>query len=999
MELTNDNIKTLSEYLRQTLSPELNIRRPAEQFLESVELSKNYALLLLHLVDKPEVELTIKIAGAVAFKNFIKRNWPVTEDGTNRIHLEDRELVKKLIVNLMLHSPEAIQKQLSDAVSIIGRYDFPNKWPDLISEMVEKFGTGDFHVINGILHTAHSLFKRYRHEFKSQELWTEIKFVLDKFAKPLTELFQATMNLATTHANNPDALKVIYSSLVIICKVFYSLNFQDLPEFFEDNMAVWMPQFHILLTADVKCLHTEDDDEPGLLEKLKAQVCENVALYAQKYDEEFQPYLPNFVTAAWNLLISTGKQSKYDLLVSTALQFLATVADRSHYRHLFEDPVVLSNICEKVIIPNMEFRTSDEELFEDNPEEYIRRDIEGSDVDTRRRSACDLVKVLSRYFEAKMMEIFGQYVKIMLKHYEDNPALNWRSKDAALYLVTSLASKGQTQRQGITQTSELVDLTDFARHHTLPELQKEDVNLLPVLKADSIKYVMIFRSILPKEMVVGSLTQLVRHLDATSQVVHTYAACAIDKILLMSVDGSPIVKAAELSSIAQEILTKLLNVLSRPNSLENEYVMKAIMRTFSCLQERVIPYLGEVLPKLTEKLAIVARNPSKPHFNHYLFETIGLSIRIVCSANPSSVSSFEAALFPIFQELLQQDVQEFIPYVFQVLSLLLEQHTSGDAPEPYMVLFPCLLSPVLWERPGNIHPLVRLLQAFIRTAAQQISNTHKVSGLLGVFQKLIASKLNDHEGFYLMQSIIEHFPKDALSPYMKQIFVLMFQRLSSTKTTKYVKGLLVFFCFYAVKLGASELIDMVDSIQQQMFRMVLERLFLQDIQKISGPVEKKVTAVGVTKMLCECPQFVDGPYSNMWAPLLQALVSFFELPEDKSLHPDDHFVEVDDAPGYQPSYSQLAFASKKEHDPLYDVSDPKIFLARSLGKLSTAYPGRFGPLITSGLSEQHRQHLTSYLNIAGVHMIKKGEQTELSEEPIPTPSQAMDHIEELRPVC
>nr|CAD7443929.1 unnamed protein product [Timema bartmani] len=555
----------------------------------------------------------------------------------------------------------------------------------------------------------------------------------------------------------------------------------------------------------------------------------------------------------------------------------------------------------------MEFRTSDEELFEDNPEEYIRRDIEGSDVDTRRRSACDLVKVLSRYFEAKMMEIFGQYVKIMLKHYEDNPALNWRSKDAALYLVTSLASKGQTQRQGITQTSELVDLTDFARHHTLPELQKED--------------------------------------------------------------GKIIVKAAELSSIAQEILTKLLNVLSRPNSLENEYVMKAIMRTFSCLQERVIPYLGEVLPKLTEKLAIVARNPSKPHFNHYLFETIGLSIRIVCSANPSSVSSFEAALFPIFQELLQQDVQEFIPYVFQVLSLLLEQHTSGDAPEPYMVLFPCLLSPVLWERPGNIHPLVRLLQAFIRTAAQQISDTHKVSGLLGVFQKLIASKLNDHEGFYLLQSIIEHFPKDALSPYMKQIFVLMFQRLSSTKTTKYVKGLLVFFCFYAVKLGASALIDMVDSIQQQMFRMVLERLFLQDIQKISGPVEKKVTAVGVTKMLCECPQFVDGPYSNMWAPLLQALVSFFELPEDKSLHPDDHFVEVDDAPGYQPSYSQLAFASKKEHDPLYDVSDPKIFLARSLGKLSTAYPGRFGPLITSGLSEQHRQHLTSYLNIAGVHMV------------------------------
>lgn len=58
------------------------------------------------------------------------------------------------------------------------------------------------------------------------------------------------------------------------------------------------------------------------------------------------------------------------------------------------------------------FSASDEELFEDNPEEYIRRDIEGSDVDTRRRAACDLVKSLSRYFEPQMTQIFAQYVQV-----------------------------------------------------------------------------------------------------------------------------------------------------------------------------------------------------------------------------------------------------------------------------------------------------------------------------------------------------------------------------------------------------------------------------------------------------------------------------------------------------------------------------------------------------------------------------------------------------------
>lgn len=89
----------------------------------------------------------------------------------------------------MLHYPDSIKKQLSDAISIIGKYDFPDKWPDLIDQMVEKFNTGDFHIINGVLHTAHSLFKKYRYEFKSQTLWKEIKFVLDHFAKPLTDLF------------------------------------------------------------------------------------------------------------------------------------------------------------------------------------------------------------------------------------------------------------------------------------------------------------------------------------------------------------------------------------------------------------------------------------------------------------------------------------------------------------------------------------------------------------------------------------------------------------------------------------------------------------------------------------------------------------------------------------------------------------------------------------------------------------------------------------------
>ncbi|XP_054706218.1 exportin-2-like [Uloborus diversus] len=966
MEVTDNNLNTLVGYLQQTLSPDPSIRRPAEKFLESVEGNQNYPILLLSLLEKADVDITIKVSSAVTFKNYIKRNWRIAEDEINKVHDSDRETIKRLIVGLMLRSPEQIQRQLSDAVGIIGREDFPEKWPNLLQEMIVHFQGGDFHSINGVLHTAHSLFKRYRYEFKSQPLWQEIKFVLDNFAKPLTELFVATMQLAETHSTNVNALKVIFSSLVLISKIFYSLNFQDLPEFFEDNLKTWMSYFLKLLTVDNELLKT-DDEEAGLLEQLKSQICENIGLYAQKYDEEFSEYLPGFVTAVWSLLTTTGQQVKYDLLVSNAIHFLSSVAERNNYKHLFEASDVLSSICEKVIIPNMEFRTCDEELFEDNPEEYIRRDIEGSDVDTRRRAACDLVKALAKHFEANITRVFSDYVNSMLQNFSKNPVSHWKSKDAAIYLVTSMTAKGQTARHGITQTNELVNICDFFNGHILPILQASSVDDFPVLKADCIKYYLIFRNQLPKELVLSTLPHVINLLKAKSIVVHTYAAHAIERVFTMKSEvGGQCFKSCDIQPIAQVLLTNLYAAFDHPGSSENEYIMKALMRTFSALQEAVIPFLGDLFPKLTMKLSIVSKNPSKPHFNHYLFEALSLSVRIVCGNNRSAVLKFEEALFPVFEHILQQDIQEFVPYVFQLLSLFLEFQDS-PVPEHYMALFPCLLSPVLWERPGNIPALGRLLQAYISKGAQQIVVSQKLSAVLGVFQKLIASKTNDHEGFYILHRLVENVPPETLNEFLKHIFVLLFHRLQSSKTTKYIKCLLVFFFLFSYKYGPQNLISLIDGIQPKMFAMVIERLVIPDLQKVSGQIERKICSIGLIKLLTEVPEVVDGYYSQFWAPLLQSLIGLFELPEDESVPEDEHFIDVEDTPSYQSAFCQLVFAGKSDHDPINGaIPDARLHLAQCLSKLSANHPGKFPALISSSMSPEAAVHLSKYLQAANV---------------------------------
>ncbi|KAL3867833.1 hypothetical protein ACJMK2_040679 [Sinanodonta woodiana] len=967
MEISDSNLQTLSQFLTQTLSSDPAVRKPAESFLESVEGNQNYPLLLLNLLDKTDVGLHIRVSSAITFKNYVKRNWRKVDEVEDKIHINDRNTVKHLIVGLMLKSPEQIQKQLSDAISIIGREDFPKDWPDLIAEMVSKFQTGDFHIINGVLRTAHSLFKRYRHEFKSQELWAEIKFVLDNFAAPFTELFCATMELAKTHANEPSALKVIFSSILLECKIFYSLNFQDLPEHFEDNMATWMTNFLTLLNVDNKLLQTEDETEAGLLEQVKSQISDNVTLYAQKYDEEFSPHLPAFVTAIWNLLVTTGQEVKYDMLVSNAIQFLASVAERPGYKSLFEDPSTLASICEKVIIPNMQFRSADEELFEDNPEEYIRRDIEGSDVDTRRRAACDLVQALCKSFEGPVIQNFSQYVQALLQEYAGDPVGKWKSKDSAIYLITSLAAKAQTQKYGITQTSGLVNISDFFTGHILPDIRSIDVNAMPVLKADAIKYLMVFRNQLPREALLDAFPHLIHYLQASSLVVHTYAAHCIERHLMVkTLQGTPAITFVDVQSCANDLVKNLFGSLQLPRSAENEYVMKAIMRTMSMMQEHLVPLIPQLLKLLTDKLVIVSKNPSKPHFNHYLFESLCILIRTTCKKDPELVTEFETNLFQPFTEILQLDIQEFIPYVFQILSLLIELHNK-TVPETYMALFPHLLTPVLWERPGNIPPLVRLLQAYIEKGAKQIE-PEKLSGLLGIFQKLVASKVNDHEGFYLLNSIIEHMPHEIVTQYIKQIFILLFQRLQSSKTTKYIKSLLVFFCLYCMQYSAASLVEIIDGIQAKMFSMVVEKLYLQDLQKVSGTTEKKICAAGVLKILTEAPVMLTD-YKTLWPKLLQALIGLFELPEDDSIPDDEHFIEVDETPGYQTAYSQLAFAGKKEHDPVGDsVPQLKMRLVKHLEKLASQYPGKLLPLINTGMQQEAQKYLQGYMQLAGVNL-------------------------------
>src|ERR1700733_11699201 len=160
-----------------------------------------------------------------------------------------------------------------------------------------------------------------------------------------------------------------------LVKLFYDLSCQDLPPIFEENLAEVTSLLHKYLTYQNPLMNTDDDSESGPLEFVKAGICEAITLYIQKYEDAFGELCGPFITSTWELLTTIGPETKYDILVSKALHFLTAVASQDKHAVTFNDEGTLGQVVEKVILPNVSLRESDIEQFEDEPIEYIRRDL------------------------------------------------------------------------------------------------------------------------------------------------------------------------------------------------------------------------------------------------------------------------------------------------------------------------------------------------------------------------------------------------------------------------------------------------------------------------------------------------------------------------------------------------------------------------------------------------------------------------------------------------
>ncbi|RAL50876.1 hypothetical protein DM860_005232 [Cuscuta australis] len=973
MEWNPESAQILSQCFFNTLSPMPEPRRKAEAWLADASEKLNYGLVVLRLVAEPSIDEQIRQAAAVNFKNHLKARWsPAPSSGPNiqvpaPISDPEKEQIKGLIVSLMLNASPRIQSQLSEALTVIGKHDFPKAWPSLLPELVQSLDksnqVNNYASVNGVLTTLNSLFNKFRYQFKTNELLLDLKYCLDNFARPLLEVFKRTANLidqvVASGSTIPSTLKPYIESQRLCCVIFYSLNFQELPEFFEDHMNEWMAEFKKYLTVKYPVLEDSSGDGLAVVDGLRSAVCENISLYMEKEEELFQGYLSGFVEAVWGLLVVSSASSAREQLTVTAIKFLTIVSTSVHHT-LFARDDILEQIVQSIVIPNVMLRDEDEELFEMNYVEFIRRDMEGSDLDTRRRIACELLKGVATHYKEKVAEKVSLQINNCLAMFSQNPAVNWKFKDCAIYLVVSLATK---KAGGTSVSTDLVDVESYFGTVIVPELQSQDVNAFPMLKAGALKFFTMFRNLIPKQIALALLPDVIRFLGADSNVVHSYSASCIEKLLLIKEDGARArYTASDISPFLLVLMTNLFNALKKPESDENQYIMKCIMRVLGVAEisrEVALP----CITSLTQVLNVVCQNPKNPAFNHYLFESVAVLIRRACERDCSLISAVEESLFPSLEMILAKDVSEFFPYAFQLLAQLVELNRP-PIPKHYMQIFDILLLPDSWKKSANVPALVRLLQAFLRKAPSELNQNGRLSNVLGIFNTLIVSPSTDEQGFYVLNTVIENLGFDVVSPYVRHIWAALFKRLQERRTLKFVKNLVIFMSLFLVKHGSQNLAASIDAVQENLFRTVLEQFWVPTLKSITGSVELKLTAVASAKLLCESPSYLD---SGLWGKMLDSVVTLLSKPEDERVEGEQEVPDFGGETGYSATFVHLYNTGKREEDPLLDIRDPKLFFVTSLANLSARSPGQYTQAIRENLLPANQQallQLCSAYNIA-----------------------------------
>ncbi|KAG9352386.1 hypothetical protein JZ751_020799 [Albula glossodonta] len=450
---------SLIEALRGTMDP--NLREAAERQLNEGHSQVNFVSTLLQVTMSEQLDLPVRQAGVIYLKNMVTQYWNegegTSEQPASHIPEEDRQFIRDNIVEAIIHSPERIRVQLTTCIHHMIKHDYPSKWTAIVDKIGFYLQSDNSAGWLGILLCLYQLVKNY--EYKKPEERSPLVAAMQIFMPMLKDRF--IQLLPNTSSDSVLVQKQIF-------KILYALFQYNLPlELINrQNLTEWMEILKTVVDRDVpqETLQVDEDDRPELpwwkckkwALHILARLFERqapfslfiahplVPLYGspgnttKEYAEFAELFLKGYAVSAQQVLLKVLYQYKEKqyvaprVLQQTLNYINQGIAHALTWKNLKPH---IQGIIQDVVFPLMCYTDSDEELWQEDPYEYIRMKFDVfEDFISPTTAAQTLLFTACNKRKEVLQKTMGFCYQILTE-----PTADPRKKDGALHMIGSLA--------------------------------------------------------------------------------------------------------------------------------------------------------------------------------------------------------------------------------------------------------------------------------------------------------------------------------------------------------------------------------------------------------------------------------------------------------------------------------------------------------------------------------------------------------------------------------
>ena len=135
--MSSEKLQEFYDVLTKALSPDADVRRPAERYLLESENESGFfaSLAKIASTNDANVHWNCRWLAATCGKNAVRRSWRRVRN--NRITEDERKLVREILFQMIGETRREVRVQITEWIALIARADFPEKWPEVLVTLAE----------------------------------------------------------------------------------------------------------------------------------------------------------------------------------------------------------------------------------------------------------------------------------------------------------------------------------------------------------------------------------------------------------------------------------------------------------------------------------------------------------------------------------------------------------------------------------------------------------------------------------------------------------------------------------------------------------------------------------------------------------------------------------------------------------------------------------------------------------------------------------------------